>query len=226
MNCSLFLSVLALCYLAGISEAKETCLMVKQGSFYTSVIPFYGFNTNAVITNNITLKASTASYIFKPDDPMGRLCVNSWNKLFGSTRCGFLNDIHKDSDRFVWRRAQSCVVFDGSFSVGEVDNCAEKNLIEIAAYSYDNYDKPFENQGRLLKEFKTKVRVEQKYGYRITNTATNSVFDLFDSDGSLIESKVIDHRDCGSSFKQGTIGKLYFGGQCPAPSQVDVCYEE
>ncbi len=203
--------------------------MVKAGSFYTSIIPFYGLNTKDVLFNNITLKSNTAEYLFPKNDSMGNLCINSWNKLFGMTRCGFLTDNHKDSDRFVWRRAQSCVIIqDGQFTVGEIDNCPEKNLIEIAAYTYDNGDRPFDsqNQGRLLKIFKTKVRVEESYGYKLTNKPTNTIFELFDSNSNLLETQIVDHRDCGSSYKQGTLNKLYFGGQCPAPSQVDVCYEE
>jgi len=203
-------------------------LTVKAGSFYTSVIPFHGLNSRDVLFNNITLKANTAEYLFEKDDPMGTLCVTSWNKLFGMSRCGFLADNHKDSDRFVWRRAQSCVIFQGPFSIGVEENCAEKDLIEIAAYTYDNGDRPFDsqNQGRLLKIFKTKVKVEQAYGYKLTNKPTYTLFELFDLDGNLLESQTVDHRDCGSSYKQGTLMKLYFGGQCPAPSQVDVCYEE
>jgi hypothetical protein len=146
------------------------------------------------------------------------------------TRCGFLSDNHQDSDRFVWRRAQSCVIVkDGQYTIGEVENCLEKNLIEIAAYTYDNGDTPFasENQGRLLKIFKTKVKVEVAYGYKLTNKPTSTIFELYDSsNGNLLETQVVEHRDCGSSYTRGTLMKLYFGGQCPAPSQVDVCYEE
>jgi len=201
---------------------------VNAGSFYTSVIPFFGLNSRAVLFNNVTLKANTVEYMMSQDDPKGKLCMTSWNKLFGATRCGFLNDIHKDSLRFIWRRAQSCLLFRGEFVMGEKENCAEKNLLEIAAYSYDNGDVPFQSQniGRLLKPFRTMVRVEEKYGYKITNNPTNAVYELFDSDGNLLEEQVVFHRDCGSSFKQGTFSKLYFGGQCPAPSQIDACYEE
>ena len=144
------------------------------------------------------------------------------------TRCGFLNDNHKDSDRFVWRRAQSCVITNGQFIDREIENCPEKDLIEIAAYTYDNGDRPFDyqNQGRLLKIFNTKVRVEQSYGYKLTNKPLETIYELFDANGTLLETKTVEHRDCGTFYKQGVLNKLYFGGQCPAPSQVDVCYDE
>ncbi len=157
------------------------------------------------------------------------MCFSSWNKLFGMTRCGLLSDNHFDSDRFVWRRAQSCaLVKDDKFTVGVVENCTDKDLIELATYAYDNGDKPFDsqNQGRLLKVFNTKVRVDSSYGYKLTNKPTTTIYELFDSNGNLLETQNVEHRDCGSSYKQGTLQMLYFGGQCPAPSQVDVCYEE
>ena len=173
--------------------------------------------------------ASSAKYLFKADDPLGHLCTTSWNKLFGSTRCGLLNDIHKDSDRFVWRRSQSCVIINSPFAVGEVPNCPEADYIELAAYAYDNYLRPFdtENQGTLLKIFDTKVKVNKYYGYRITVSRTSSLYELIDdTDNTVLETKTIDHRDCGSTYNQGTNSRFYFGGQCPAPVEVNACYDE
>jgi hypothetical protein len=48
-------------------------------------------------------------------------CMASWNKLWGSSRCGYTHPHHQDSDRFVWRRHN-----------------ATSDLVEIAAYSYDS----------------------------------------------------------------------------------------
>ena len=130
------------------------------------------------------------------------------------------------SDRFVWRRAGSCVLFQGGYSVGEDADCAEKDLIELAAYTYDNSDKPFEHQGRLLKEFKTKVRVDEWYGYKLTIYPTYTVYELSTKDGELLEQITIEHRDCGSTMLVGNMQKFYFGGQCPAPQTVKACYIE
>ena len=129
-------------------------------------------------------------------------------------------------DRFVWRRASSCVNFAGGYSLGENEDCAESDLIELAAYAYDNSQKPFENQGRLLKEFQTKVRVDEYYGYKIKINKTNTIYELSTREGELLETITIDHRDCGSTYLIGSLLKFYFGGQCPAPQTVKACYIE
>jgi hypothetical protein len=209
----------------GFSFAKESCHTVKEGAHYSSLIPFHGFTNTDVQFSWIKFDRSSAKYLFKPDDNKGHLCSTSWNKLFGSARCGLINDPHKDSDRFVWRRAQSCLKFNGEYVVGEKEDCVEADLIELAAYAYDNGDKPFENQGRLLKEFKYKVKVNEWYGYRLRIYRTFTVYELLDLNENILESISIDHRDCGNFYNQGTNLRFYFGGQCPAPSQVDACYK-
>lgn len=70
-------------------------------------------------------------------------CMGSWNKLWGYSRC-FGSQHHKDSDRFVFRRAQSCLEHKDGVVI-EIPNCAESNLIELAAYAYDNSDEPFKH---------------------------------------------------------------------------------
>jgi len=141
-----------------------------------------------------------------------------------------LNSHHTDSDRFVWRRAGSCLNYNGAFVAGEKPHCAEEGLIEIAGYAYDNGAEPFagQNQGRLLKIFKTKVRVENWYGFRMKISLLNTVYDLLSEDGSaILETLTIDHRDCGAAYyNRGTILDLYFGGQCPAPQEVSVCFKK
>lgn len=162
--------------------------------------------------------------MFKSDDSNGRLCTTSWNKLFGTSRCNNLLTPHQDSDRFVWRRSQSCVEFNGPYLTGVKTNCEELNLIELAAYSYDKGDKPFQNQGRLLKEFKNKVKVDEWYGYRLRISLNSTEYELSDSNGNIIETINIDHRDCGSSASTGSLLGFYFGGQCTAPQTVSACY--
>ena len=80
---------------------------------------------------------------------MGNLCIGSWNKLWGFSRCAALHHVY--SDRFVWKRAASCVITSGDYMTGVVPNCADAGKIEIAAYSYDNSLLPFQNIGTLLK---------------------------------------------------------------------------
>jgi hypothetical protein len=123
------------------------------------------------------------------------------------------NSNHKDSDRFVWRRAQSCLQFSSPYVTNEIENCDEKDYIELAAYTYDNSDIPYtqENQGRLLKIFNTKVKVETWYIYKLIITPTNTVYQLKSEDDILLEAITIDHRECGSSYYIGAMQSLYFG---------------
>jgi hypothetical protein len=66
------------------------------------------------------------------------LLKKGWNKLYGSSRCGFLTHHHTESDRFVWRRPPSCIIFENGRVIGERNNCTLQNKIEIAAYAYGN----------------------------------------------------------------------------------------
>lgn len=206
--------------------ATDKCYTVKQGSFYSSILPFNGANSNTTLATYAKFDRNCAQYLFSDQDPMGHLCSTSWNKLWGTVRCGILNSNHKDSDRFVWRRAQKCLVYNSPYVTGEVENCDEQDLIEIAAYSYDNGDQPFtsENQGRLLKIFQNKLYVDTWYFLKLTLYQTGAIFEVFTEHGSLIERQTIDHRDCGTSYMYGLMQGLYFGGQCPAPQDVTVCF--
>jgi hypothetical protein len=58
---------------------------------------------SGVKEKRILLKANTAEYLFNSTDEKGELCMTSWNKLYGYSRCA--RPHHFDSDRFVWRRA-------------------------------------------------------------------------------------------------------------------------
>jgi hypothetical protein len=189
------------------------------------LLPFNGINTQKELFSLIKFDNSSVSYLFNTNDSKGHLCTTSWNKLFGTNRCNNIISPHQDSDRFVWRRSQECVIFNGQYLLSEKSNCSEFDLVEVAAYAYDKADKPFENQGRLLKEFKNKVKVNQWYGYRLKINIPNTEYELSDSSGNLIESLTIEHRDCNASFSVGTLQGFYFGGQCPAPQPVSACYK-
>ena len=95
-----------------------------------------------------------------------------------------------------------------------------------AAYVYDNKLKPFVNQGQLLNVFKTKVRVNEWYGYSLIIMQTTTLYELFNEQGDLLESLNVDHRDCGTTYKSGANQRLYFGGQCAAPQAVTACFKE
>ena len=209
---------------SGIGAAPD-CRKVKQGAHYTTMLPFHGVKSNATITTRVQFTNSSARYLFPPSEVKGQLCSTSWNKLWGACRCGYLTSNHKDSDRFVFRRAGSCLLYEAGRVVGENSACAESDLVEIAAYAYDNNDKPYENDGRLLKQFNTKLRVDAWYTVALTFEETKTIYQLFDSNNQPLESQEIVHRQC-KDFKLGMMQDLYFGGQCPAPQEVTVCYEK
>lgn len=64
------------------------------------------------------------------------------------------------------------------------------------------------------------------YGYSLTIFKTYTLYELLDSHENILEELVIDHRDCGSSYLSGSKLRLYFGGQCPAPQDISVCYKD
>lgn len=201
------------------------CRTVKQGAHYTSLIPFHGFKSEKVISTRVQFTNSSAQYLFPSTDPKGHLCTSSWNKLWGACRCGYFTSNHKDSDRFVFRRVGNCLRYQSGYVVGENENCPQADLVEIAAYAYDDGRKPFENQGELLKEFSTLLKVDVWYKVTLIFDATKTTYQLFDNDDQLLETKEIVHREC-SSFQLGMMQDLYFGGQCPAPQAVTVCYDK
>lgn len=219
---------LIICSLIVISNSQsvEKCYEVQKGWHYTYILPFYGFNNETELFSWIKLDNSSSNYLFADNDEKGHLCTTSWNKLFGTNRCNNYFDNHQDSDRFVWRRNQKCVIFNGVYSIGEKYDCDESGLIELAAYAYDKGEKPFLNQGRLLKEFKTKIKFDKWYGYKLKIFMNKTVYELFDSDKNLIENLVIEHRECNiTNYYKGSLSTLYFGGQCPAPKTVSACYK-
>ncbi|CAF4723990.1 unnamed protein product, partial [Rotaria socialis] len=188
------LTIIATIFIANNAVNSAECRTVKQGAHYTSLIPFHGFKSAETISSRVQFTNSSATYLFPSTDPKGHLCTSSWNKLWGACRCGYLTSNHKDSDRFVFRRVGSCLRYEAGHVVGENDNCADANLIEIAAYAYDNSLKPFENQGTLLKEFSTRLLVDSWYKVTLIFQATKTIYQLFDANEQLLETQEIAHR--------------------------------
>ncbi|UJR31656.1 hypothetical protein I4U23_019137 [Adineta vaga] len=219
------LSFIVIVAIANNGVNAEQCRSVKQGAHYTSLIPFHGLKSDAVISTRVRFDRSSARYLFPSTDPKGQLCTTSWNKLWGACRCGYITSNHKDSDRFVFRRAQSCVRFADGRVASEDTDCPEIDDIEIAAYAYDNSLKPFEHQGTLLKEFQTKLKIDTWYKVTLTFEETKTTYQLFADNDQLLETQEITHRQC-KDYKLGMMQDLYFGGQCPAPQAVSVCYEK
>jgi hypothetical protein len=219
------LTIIATVFIANNGVNSASCRTVKQGAHYTSLIPFHGLKSDAVISTRVQFTSSAARYIFPSTESRGHMCMTSWNKLWGACRCGYLTSNHQDSDRFVFRRVGSCLRYQSGFVMGEENACPDADLIEIAAYGYDNGLKPFENDGTLLKVFKTKLRVDDWFKVTLIFEETKTIYQLFDNNNQLLETQEILHRQC-KDFKLGMMQDLYFGGQCPAPQAVSVCYDK
>ena len=182
-----------------------TCLTVDQGAHYPGGRVTFpgalGFTTQEYRTQHVRFEPSTANYTVPA-------CQTSWNKLWGSSRCGLLNSHHEDSDRFVWRRAQGS---DG--------------LIEIAAYSYDGARRPFgPTDPNLLQSFSNLLLVGTPYLLAMHVEPRQTVFTLQLSNYS-IESRTVLHAHTCTAATSGYVLGLYFGGSCPAPTAVTVCYQ-
>jgi hypothetical protein len=219
------LIIIAAVFISNNAVNSVDCRTVKQGAHYPSLIPFHGFKSDAIISERVQFTKSAANYTFPSTEPDSPACTISWNKLWGACRCGYLANNHNDSDRFVFRRPQNCLVDESERVNGDINNCSGSNLVEIAAYAYDHGDKPFENEGRLLKEFSTKLRIDIWYKITLIFEETKTTYQLFDDNDQHLETQEIDHRQC-NNFKLGTLQTLYFGGQCPAPQDVSVCYDK
>jgi hypothetical protein len=107
--------------------------------------------------------------------------------------------------------------------VGEIENCPTKGKVEVAAYAYDKERKPFQNPD-LLKPFKFLLDTEKYYSFKIVDERTRTLFYLYEENGTLIESQSVNHSECPSPFT-GYFLSIYFGGFCPAPQDISICYK-
>eukprot|EP01116_Phalansterium_solitarium_P013426 TRINITY_DN30787_c0_g1_i1.p1 TRINITY_DN30787_c0_g1~~TRINITY_DN30787_c0_g1_i1.p1 ORF type:complete len:206 (+),score=59.84 TRINITY_DN30787_c0_g1_i1:248-865(+) len=171
----------------------------------------------------VRFEQSTADYLIAEDDPEGARCQSSWNKLWGNSRCGYLNLHHKDSDRFVWRRDVRCIEFNGSHVMGVVPNCTFANQVQIAAYAYDDGNIPYQNAS-LLAEFNTTLTVGDVYFTRLDFAPDGTQYTLLDGRNATLETHFIAHRNCGHGYQHGYGLGFYFGGVCTAPQTVTACF--
>jgi hypothetical protein len=82
--------------------------------------------------------------------------------------------------------------------------------LQVAAYAYDDWAKPFENEGTLLKQFTLTVRVGAAARVSLATFGAKSVYAL--EVGGGVESLEIEHRSC-NNFENGYFLSLYFGGR-------------
>lgn len=86
------------------SSSNFSCRTVEPGDHYAAPVLPVGFVDAQVRTVQIRFEASAAVYACNCTAEPYPGCMSSWNKLWGSSRCGFSHPHHEDSDRFVWRR--------------------------------------------------------------------------------------------------------------------------
>ena len=197
------------------SSTYSYCRDVKKGYHYYeghSLVPKF---VNAKIRHvTVMFENDTVSYVCDCEQEPYPGCMYSWNKLWGSSRCGFTHSHHKDSDRFVWRRQ---ILRDG-ITLG--------SAIEIAAYSYDKGVKPYDPpNSNLLQPFSTILQPNVAYTLKLDlSDPSNTIYEINSS--KIHERKVVNHANNCSSAQEGYELSLYYGGQCTAPSTVTVCYNE
>lgn len=209
-------------FLAIFTLAISQCYDVNAGNHRALRFPFEGLRNTTIIEWKSIFKLNSANYLFPESEVNGHRCQTGWNKLYGASRCGFMTHHHSESDRFVWRRPVSCIRFSNGRVIGFDENCPWKNKIEVAAYSYDQKRPPYVNPD-LLKPFKTLLDIEKVYSYKIIDDNHQTRFFL-SLDGNLLEEQTVKHTQC-STFYRGYYTGLYFGGFCPAPQQVSICYQ-
>ena len=92
--------------------------------------------------------------------------------------------------------------------------------------SYDNGTKPYPDNPTLLKRFATLLQPNVRYTLRMQFLANATNFLLLDGSPQpkLLEQQTVHHAHQCKQFNEGYRLGLYFGGGCPAPSEVTVCY--
>ena len=137
----------------------------------------------------------------------------NWNKLWGTTRCGYFRHVHRDSDRFVWRRETL-----GGGALG--------SRIEVAAYAYDNHVPPIDSgteNAALFHRFDILLETQSLYRLQLTLSPNATTYEISDLYGTVLGLHTIEHTTCDNP-QRGTHQGLYFGGAQPAPSTVTCCY--
>ena len=187
----------------------EICRTVKTGAHESTPYTLPGFVDAAERSIDVRFLPNAADYACGcAVEPVDSCNTSSWNKLWGSSRCGYTHSHHQDSDRFVWRRA----VVAGQ--------------IEIATYSYDGGKKPYSPPDpHLLQPFSTLLATNVSYQLRMHVGAVNTSFVLGRA-GATLETKVNQHANACAKATMGYKLGFFFGGQCSAPQPVTACYSE
>lgn len=200
--------MLMLLYCSSMAVAEWQCRTVEVGDHYPSGGATTGLISDAVRSVQIRFDDSAANYTCDCGGSPMPGC-GQWNKLWGASRCGHTHHHHLDSDRFVWRMADS-------------------STVEIAAYAYSLGVKPYSPpDANLLQVFSVRLTPGQTYTLKMTRSLTTTVYEVFDNDASspALESKTVNHGNECTNFAEGYNLGFYFGGSCTAGSEVEACYD-
>ena len=208
-------AVFAAFFVSAATSDASYCREVLRGRHYYESHDVFPEFVNATVRRvTVIFDDDTAAYECDCSAEPYPGCMSSWNKLWGSGRCGFAHPHHQDSDRFVWRRQM------------QADGVTPGNVIELAAYSYDSGVKPYSPPNpNLLQPFTATLTPGVPYDLVLdVSDPAASVFSLSDTYETFTETKTVAHDNACAKAAEGYRLSLYFGGQCRAPSTVTVCY--
>ena len=95
--------------------------------------------------------------------------------------------------------------------------------LELAAYSYDGGRSPNEHPD-LLQPFSTRLSFGTNYLLSLDVAPSRTIYTLGDANASATENVTIVHTNACTDATDGYTLGLYFGGSCPAPHAITVCY--
>ena len=184
----------------------EQCLRINQGGDSS------GPNWYLHWFKGVTWRNNAFSFRFDEYTPylMNDDCQSTWNVLYGRSRCGFFTNQYRDSAGFYWRAHP-----DGS------------GRIQLAARNFDNFVNPSSQVGTLEQVFSTAISPGVQYTTTIEISETHTLYELFQPDGTFLESKTVSHTNLCARFNFGSMFQLDFGdGVCPSPNRVKVCFDD
>lgn len=193
--------LLASCTSVAVVSADDwNCRTVATGNHYAQP-PVVGTVDSHSRSISVRFDPNTVAYQCNCTDEPFPSCMASWNKLWGSSRCGYTHSHHQDSDRFVWRRHNST-----------------SDLVEIAAYAYDSGVNPYNPPNKnLLQPFGSFLLPGVEYRLHMEIAAPTTTLVLYQgaaAGGAELERKVVEHANACSDFRKGYKLGLYFGGKC------------
>ena len=202
--------------------------VITQGDHYANHTLIPSFRDGTFQQGVVNMDLQTGNYFFNTANPGGPetacAAMLDANKVFGSSRCGYLNSHHKDSDRFTWRRHPRCYAKKTTSQGCVVVSNATCTDIQFIAYAYDDGRKPYgpNKDPNLFYLFPQTFQTQTNYIMSFNYTLTSTYYEIRNAANSLLlANHTIPHRPC-SNYKHGYHLYPYFGGQNVAPQTMGV----